>query len=252
MSEPRKYSFSSLSSAYSCQQLYKYIYLDKIKPPVEQTGDMAFGSAIHFALEQQVVDKSDPVAAFEVYWSHEIKKHLKYGRYNHETLREMGGVLLRRFIKLHAHKISPLSTEKRLYTKLGGFDVEGTPDVVGDFEGKMSVIDFKTSGSRYHRDKALVSEQMVLYAYLAMQELKIQVDQIVYLVFIKGSIPTIQVIKHDINSDTVARCTDNVLQQIDEIERRIAGNHKFSRNTNNCIKGEFVCPFFDRCWRSGK
>lgn len=247
--DKRSYSFSSLSAAYSCQQLYKYKYIDKITVPFEQTGDMAFGSAIHFALEQYLTDRSNPVDSFDVYWANIATKGLKYGRYKHLELAHMAHALLPRFIRLHSSKLEPLQIEKRLFKKVGEFDVEGTPDCVGMFEGKMSVIDFKTSGYRYNKDKALVSEQMVLYAYMAMQELNIVIDQIVYMVFIKGSIPTIQIIKHDINSDTVDDCAANVLQQIDDIERRLAGNHKFTRNTNNCIKGEIICPFFDKCWR---
>lgn len=245
----RSYNYSSLVSAYQCQQLYKYLYLDKIKPEVEQSGDMAFGSAIHFALEQHLRDGDDIVNSFEVYWNGEVKNNLKYGRYKHEELREMGIVLLERFKRLHAKKIKPIQLETRLYGELKGESVEGTPDCIGEFEGIKSIIDFKTSGVRYHKDKAQISEQMTLYNHLYNPD---EILQYVYIVFIKGQTPSIQIVKYTPCLTEFTKMLENIETQINQLEILQGANNPvlYSRNTSQCIRGEIMCPFFDKCWRT--
>lgn len=247
----RSYNYSSLVSAYSCQQLYKYQYIDKVKP-LDSTlsGDMAFGSAIHFALENYYQDGDDLVNSFNIYWEAEKSKPLKFGRYNHEALSDMGTVLLERFKRLHVDKIKPIKIETRLYGTLNGNNIEGTPDIIGEFEGKPSVIDFKTSGSRYHKDKARLSEQMALYNYLSDST---DIKQFVYIVFIKGSAPTIQIVKHQPTEKELYTLMANIHNQIKELEAKTKVDlPTYSRNTSNCIKGEIICPYFKNCWKQGE
>ena len=249
MTAKNSYSFSALSAAYNCQQLYKFRYIDKIIPKQDQTGDLAFGSAIHFALEQYYTEKSDPVESFKLYWEAMLSKDLQYGRYNHVALAAMGETLLVRYVRLHADKLGARYVEKRLFTTIEGHKLEGTPDVIGDFEGELSVIDFKTSGYRYPKDKILISEQMTLYAAMATKEYKLPITQVVYIVFIKGTVPSIQILKNPLTQDTVAEVVTNVVQQINDLESKIKDNRPYTRNTNNCIKGPIMCPYFETCWR---
>jgi hypothetical protein len=240
----RLFNYSSLSAAYQCQQYYKYTYIDGLKTP--QNGDLAFGSAVHFAVEQSLMNEEDPVADFQVYWENVKKQDLKYGRYKHDDLSNMGEIFVSRFHNKYRKRIEPRLVEQELHTDT----FRGTPDCVGEYEGVMSVIDFKTSSTRYNASRAFLSEQMHLYAHLAKETQGIDVKQLVYVVFLKSNTsPIIQVVSEEFNAEHAKRLLDNTKLQRDDLLKKEVDNTPFSRNLSNCIHGEFKCHFYDKCWK---
>jgi hypothetical protein len=242
------YNYSSLVAAYQCQEYYKYRYIDQIKQDEILSGDLLFGSAIHYALEQYLIDKSNIVHEFQVYWSNATKKKVSYGRFSAIDLSTQAEILLERFVRLHAKKIVPKELEQTFHGTVGEFSVYGTPDCIGEFEGVMSIIDFKTSGYRYNKDRIKVSEQMVMYAHLAEQCKQYQIKQLVYIVFIKGKEPSIQILKQELTDSVKELLLTNIKAQIYALEKIRLDNERYTRNTGNCIRGEIVCPFFKKCW----
>ena len=65
----RSYSYSQLQAAYRCNRYFKLLYIDKLVPKVAKSGDLVFGSAIHFAIEQYFLHQADIVDSFRVYWA---------------------------------------------------------------------------------------------------------------------------------------------------------------------------------------
>lgn len=251
----RSYSNSMLQAAYRCQKYYKYLYVDKLIPEGKHSSDLAFGSAMHFAIEQSLVHKADIIESFKLYWE-PIADGLEYGRLGREALEVNAEILLPRFERLHAKKIKVEQIEKRLYGKIQrGQDgntcsVEGTPDVLGDYENLPSIIDFKTSSFRYPKEKIYLAEQMYLYAHLAAQN-GFTAAQVVFIVFIKGTTPSIQTLTRRIDIQELNNVVDNIALQCQALD--IAElNNAWSKNTNSCIQGERVCTFFSKCWKGYK
>lgn len=240
------YNYSALSAAYKCNRYFKLLYVDRLTPKVAKSADLMFGSSFHFALEEYFTAKVNLVDSFHTYWDAEADK-LEYGRYGREALESNAKTLLERFERLHAKKITVSQIERRLYGSLpGGIKVEGTPDILGDFEGLPSVIDFKTAGYRFPKEKIEINEQMVLYAHLAMQN-GYTPKQLVYIVFIKGNTPSIQTLTYELKPDHIERVLENVRIQCESLNRMQEEN-KFSYNSNSCQQGDRKCDFFDHCW----
>lgn len=243
----KSHSYSQLSTAYRCGQLYKYLYVDGIKSTQPDSGDMKFGTAIHLAIECMLTNpEGDYMGLFELFWGLEREHNNKYGRYGWQELRLMGHKLLQRFERLHAKKFVPTVMEERLYGSVGDIKVEGTPDFVGMYKGKKAIVDFKTSGSVYSKDKIKVSEQLYLYAHLASKALKFNAEQIVYVVFVKGPNPSIQCISENIRESKLATIIKNVRAQGEELNLKIKED-KLTRNYGNCIIGANKCSFFENC-----
>jgi hypothetical protein len=242
LSDSKEFNYSSIDTAYRCYQKYKYIYVDKIVPERAEGGDLHFGSAMHAGL-QDLLEGGDGTQVFSVYWDSLIGKDVAYGRYNHSDLSKMGPVFLERFKRLHLKHIKPHAIEQKLQGKLGEFGMYGTPDVVGEFKGIPSIIDFKTSKYAYPNDKILVNEQMYLYAHLAKVALQYEAKQLVYLVFCKQEM-RIQTIEMQLDSDKLKVMLDNLELMCHDLTDRQA----FPKNRNSCMMGEFKCEFFSKCY----
>jgi len=202
------YSYSQLQAAYRCNRYFKLLYVDKLKPTItSKSADLVFGSAVHFSLENYLKDGDDPVESFKAYWTPETP-NLEYGRHNQACLESNAEALLPRFVRLHAKKFTVHQTEERLFGTLregSKVRLEGTPDLLGDYEGIPSVVDFKTAGYRYPKEKIFLNEQMFLYAHLARQQ-GYPVKQLVHIVFIKGNTPSIQTLTLEIEETHLHNC----------------------------------------------
>lgn len=238
------HSYSSIDAAQKCLQYYKYVYIDKIKPEEKDSAALHFGTALHMGLEQVLLG-NDYHSPFQIYWDTLKDKDLQYGRFDTwDNLAATGPLFLDRFKRLHAKKYEIFSLEKRLYTKLDKFHVEGTPDFVGNYEGVPSVVDFKTSAYPYDRAKGECNEQMYFYAYLAQQALKYEAQQLVYVVFVKGKDPRIQVLKYPLTSEKLESMLVNVKAWIQDLSERT----EFLKNRRGCLMGTYKCSFWEKCY----
>lgn len=244
------YNYSAISTYRRCQKLYQHVYVDKLKPEVGPSGDLKFGSAIHIAC-QSYLEGDDGIKAFNVFWDMERSNPNQYGRYGWADLKNQGEILLDKFERFHLKKFKVYQTEQRLYGQYLDISLEGTPDFLGEFEGKKSVVDFKTSGSNYHKDKIKVAEQLMLYAYLALTSQHYKVDQLVYFVFVKGPKPSIQTpiildVRSPLRNRPFAFEIEDVYHTVKEITQAQDKN-LFAKNRASCIMGSMTCDFFKRC-----
>jgi hypothetical protein len=243
------FNYSSITTARKCQTLYQKQYILGEKQEGPENGDFAFGHAIHAGCEA-VLEGDDGVKTFNLFWENDKGKDIKYSRFGYDELKEQGGILVERFARLHAKKFKDPIIEQTLAGSIHGVQVYGTPDVIGEFEGVPSVLDFKTAGYRYHKNKAHVGEQLYGYAHLAEQALKYKATQLVYMVFIKGREPSIQVLKTERNLVTEAEILKDWASEINALQLAEKSG-SFKKNRQACIEGDRVCPYFKTCTGKG-
>lgn len=237
----RSWSYSEYSLATECPRKYQYIVLDKEPSPLDKSGDVRFGSAIHCALHSMLEEPdTDFNEVFQMYWDSALKDDLKYGRYSHEVLSHMGPELLNWFKTKHASKFKPVRMEERLF--LESPKIEGTADFVGELSGVPSVVDFKTAGYRYHKLKPQASLQLHLYAYLADRVLEYPVKEIHFFVFLKGEM-TIQCQKLAYDRSKA----EEMLASMQLYTSWIDSLTEYPKNYNSCLKGKDACEFFSKC-----
>lgn len=235
------FSYSMIKAALKCNQYYKLVYIDKLKSDEPESGDLHFGTAMHGAIEELI--QVGTYTSFNAYWDSLDAPTIAWGRFGYGELREQAQTLLERFQRLHMRKYKPREQEIRIkyqYLPLLGF--EGTPDFVGDVDGVPSVVDFKTAGYRYDKDLIKVSDQLYLYAYLALSK-GLPVHQLVYTVLIKGKEPSIQTIIEPLNEGKMLAIVENLAT----IAEEVAMKETFTRNHNQCIVGQYKCNMFKIC-----
>lgn len=237
----KEYRYSAIDTAYSCLQKYKYIYVDGIKSPT--TLDMAFGTGMHL-VPQCYFEGEDPVATFNMYWD-SVKGLYEANRFTWDQYKAMGEIFTSRWIRLHAKNYKAIDSEKSLSVDFEGGRLSGTPDLIGYYKDKLSVVDFKTSSYEYPRAKLEINEQMYIYAYMANITYGLNITHLVYNVFVKNPEPRIQTIEIELTQPKLKSMISNVALMVKDLGTR----DNFPRNRNNCIMGkDYKCSFFERCY----
>lgn len=239
----RSYSFSQIQAAYKCLKYFKLLYVDRLGLPGPHSGDMAFGTAIHAGI-QASLEGEDPQAIFRVFWESEKDKERRYGRFDWESLKNQGEILLSKFQRTHAKRFKIFKMEERVFSTIDGVRLEGTPDFVGEFDGKPSIVDFKTAAYRYSPDKLICNEQMPLYAEMVKREWAYNAENLVYFPLIKGDPPSIQnAVILPISKVDVAGTVKNVLSVCRELDTRT----EWHQNRAGCLMGTNRCDFWNTC-----
>jgi hypothetical protein len=237
------FRYSAIDTAHSCLTRYKLQYVDKI--PAHADGvdsiDLKFGTALHAGIAA-CLEGDDGEQTFKVFWDSLKGKPFVESRFNWQALGDMGPKFLARFSRLHAKHFSPVAIEQHMRGSIGTHAFEGTPDFVGSYKGTPSIVDFKTSGRAYPKEKILVNEQMPLYAALAAQNLDFKAEQLVYYVFIKQEM-RIQVVTAALTEKLLDSAIQNVIITADDLKSRKV----FPKNPNSCVMGSWRCPYFEKC-----
>lgn len=232
------YSYSMLSTFLRCPALYKMQYIDKIPLGEEPSLALDFGTALHAALNASL-EGADGDAVFDAYWGTLFNKVYPKGRHSSDDLKDMGTLFLDRFNRLHKCNYKLLRAEDRFYvTTPRGIKLEGTMDALVEYKGKITLMDFKTSATRYAPDRTKNSMQLALYTYLAEKTLNIKIEQIGYTVFLKQKDPSIQVILMDLDRGWL----DKMINNIEDICHDINTRETFPKNYNSYFDYGRQCP----------
>ena len=232
------------STATQCLRRFKLCYIDKVVPNVPESGDLAFGSALHSGLNSSIMGENG-TEVFEIYWDSYQGKPLQYGRFKWAELRELGLNFLAKFQRLHANKYRVDSAEKRLYSSYKDVRLEGTYDFLGTYNGRKSLRDFKTSGYNYDKDKALCALQLNLYAYLALQnKLVDKIETLGYTVFNKGT-GSIQDLTWEFSEKAMMKHLDNMVAYCKKFDVEPT-DENFPCNPNSMLYPN-KCPYFPCC-----
>lgn len=246
----KEFNFSSLTTARKCQVKYFKDYIEiRDKPPITNV-DFQYGHAIHAGCEAYL-EGDDGVKTFQIFWDRQKTQDEPYGRYSWSELADKGRVSLERFKRLHLGKFSNPLVEQTLTAEFEGVKFYGTPDVMGDFEGVPSIIDFKTSAMRYNRNKILAAEQLYGYSYLAEHALGYKAEQLVYVILTKEKEPTVQIqktpIMPEIKHDVMRVWAEEARLLLDRQK-----NSSYTANRQACVEGDRVCPYFNECYKEPK
>ena len=243
-----KHRYSTISLFHKCQQLYKLTQIDGLDDGSDKSGDLTFGTAVHMGVED-LLKGGNGVDVFEMFWSLQEGKELEYGRLGHDTLAELGKALLQVFSEEHLRHFTPKHIEAKAEAQLGDYTFSGTVDFLGDYKGVPSVVDWKTSAMPYDNYKIQCNEQMYGYAFLAEQALGFKAEQVVYGVAVKDpKNPRWQFKTSALSPDKQKAMLDNLVLTMKQIE--VAKGAGFVKNAQHCVRGRYVCPFFDLCHKS--
>lgn len=187
---PNHLSHSRLSRYALCPEQYRLHYIERLRPRVP-SANLVFGSTLHEALRQHFEAGVDPVAVFRELWDGLRDTELTFSRSNSwEKLQRVGEGLLEQFCSEERGKIGRVVAVERSFTlHLSEIDVPfvGIVDLVAEVNGTLTVIDFKTSASRYAQHEAMLSDQLTAY-HLA----ETPAQQSALCVFVKTKQPRIE------------------------------------------------------------
>jgi hypothetical protein len=239
MSKEVEWSFSHYSSALSCMQ--KYLHIVNKTPEDYQSGDMAFGTALHSGINAALTG-GDGESVFNIYWNSFEKKELMYGRHKWKDLKDIGLSFMSKFTRLHASKYKLEQAEVRLFGEYEGVRLAGTLDFFGQYNGRTSLRDFKTAGSNYAKEKEHVALQLYLYAYLAKQNNLPYPETLGYTVFNKA-LGSIQDLTWEFSEAKMHDALNNMVSYIKGL-RQIPGCPK---NYNACLDYNRKCQYWSKC-----
>jgi hypothetical protein len=235
------FSFSDYSALRRCGRYYEKVVIEKLKEPGPEDSNLHFGTALHLGLNASLAAE-DAVSQFKTYWEAIREREMTYDRFDWAALQDLGLRFLATFERKYRPIMKPIELETRLYGEYGDLKLEGTPDAIVEYNGKVTLVDFKTSAYNYDKAKIQNAFQLMLYSYLAETTKGHKIEQIMYLVFNKGTgtIQTPLVRKFD-NFETILLLSE--MNDYININR-----NSFGRNPNNCIMGKRKCGFFTECW----
>lgn len=240
------WSYSQLSTALVCLQKYKLMYVDKINSLEDPSGDLIFGSCMHTAINSLLLGQDIEIVkmGFHVYWESVKDTPADYGRSSWKKLDELGFKFIDIFNSRHLRKYELQFGETRLDAGYEGVRLEGTLDFYGQYEGKSSLRDFKTSGFAYDKEtKPLMALQLYLYTYLAIRNgLKVP-ETLGYTVFNKST-GYIQDLTWDFNEKEMYKALDEMVKYCDIFDRQ----KEYPKNYNGCMAFNRKCEYWSKCY----
>lgn len=232
------FHYSAIDTAYQCLEKYRLRHIEQIPMEVE-SGDMHFGTAMHLAMSAYF-EGLDPESVFLRYWDSIVNKELRYTVFDWAKLRDKGLVFISRWVRLHAKKYEPFKVEERMKIKLNGFNVEGTADFIGLYEGIPSIVDFKAYLKILDKTKIITNEQMYLYAHMSKEFFGYEIKQIAYVGFVKLE----DRIQTNLKIELTPAKTKSMLDNVTLMMRDLSTRKEFPKNRNSCQ----YCEYFNRCY----
>lgn len=238
------YRYSAISTAHFCLTKFKKQYILGEKEPGPKNSNFVFGTAMHLAISAYFKEYTDAVTTFNMYWGTLNPDEYSWDRYNYAELAEIGRELLRKWADRHAKNYNPLHIEKKIEFNLNGYTMQGTPDFIGAYKNKLSIVDWKTSASQFDRRKGLVDGQTWLYVHAVKQIYGIDIEQVVYAPFVKYGATVQTPIVIEVTKDKLTDMLNNATLVIKDLEART----EWPRNEQNCLR----CSFFIDCYKETK
>lgn len=183
-------SHSRINRYLTCPEQYRLYYIENLRPRFP-SASLVFGQVIHEALAHLFRGQGDPVRFFLERWEDVRTLELTYAeRDTWEKLRASGEALLERFVREELPQMGEvIATEKLFELGITSLDLPfvGIIDLVAQVKGKLTVVDFKTSGSAYQGHEAAMSDQLTAYQ-LAQPE----TEQAALCVLVRTKTPRIE------------------------------------------------------------
>lgn len=249
-----KFRNSTYVTLKRCGRYYHYKMVQKLPEYQKEGYSLHYGTSLHKGLDTALLnnDKPNPekfdlaLLAFESLWDKAKEMPIEFSRYDHSELHQIAKVFLDKFVRFYAHKFTPIFTEKEMNV---AYDSElylnGTIDAFVEFEGKNTLVDYKTTMRPYPHGKAVLSSQLLLYGYMLTQ-LGYRVDQVMFLPFVKST--------GGIQNPLIAAFDYNEAKDlVDEMILDFKMNLKLNlRNPNSCEMYGKMCGYYELCTKKGE
>lgn len=253
------FRYSMIGAAHFCLEKANLQYIQKIPVPGKQSALLAFGSAFHI-IPETYFDGEDPIAAFRMYWSSIDPDTLDWtkSRQKYDELGQIGEELARKWLKAHAkhykpyHVVSKIDTEankiewmplieREVTFRLNNFKLTGKPDFIGYYKDVLSIVDWKTSGSDFDKNRVHTDSQMWLYVHAAKQVYDLNIEQIVYAPFVKYQAKVQNPVCLEVTQGKLKKMLDNCTL----VMQNLSTNKEFPRNESNCLR----CEYLNYCYK---
>lgn len=153
-----------------CPEQYRLYYIENLRPRFP-AASLVFGQILHQALAHFFQTEGDPVGFFRASWEGAKEVKLGYGqRDSWERLRDTGDLLLEKFMREELPRLEDIEAVERPFElDITGLELPfvGVIDLLGKLDGRRTVVDFKTSASRYEDHEVILADQLTAYQLAA-------------------------------------------------------------------------------------
>ncbi len=237
------YSYTQLSQYLACPKRYKHRYLHGWREK-ETRASLLFGRVFERALSAYFF-RQDPTEVLFREWFALQDTQLEYANGDSwEKMYRQGIVLLERFAQ--DNRVRVLRPRRNLQIKLSrplgnGNEFRAYVDAIGLLDGTRSVIEWKTTTSRYSEEpEGLLSldPQLICYSWLT------GIEDVAVVAFVRKRLPEIQYLKTRISEEQ----RQDYARLVEETISRIEAGHFLPHSgirfpQNGCL----ACPFLGLC-----
>lgn len=219
--------YSMLNDFVSCPSGFKRRHIDGIRD-LEKSSAAEYGTGIHLALKTHF-EGGDALEVFKIYWDSLKDTKMVYYRHSWQDLRNMAVTkFLPNFIRLHSNKYSNPKMEETIDIPFMGHTLQGTFDMCSDYEGVLTLSDYKTSSKEYRKDVIIKNPQMYIYSHLYKEKYGVLPKQILYKVFRKDN-SSIQTLKTELTLEKLELQLKNVESIVNSMLHCISTGNWFHR-----------------------
>ena len=231
------WSHSRVNKYLQCPEQYRLYYVENIRPRIP-SANLVFGQVIHRALAVLFQANADPVQFFRESWENLKHMEMTYGyRESWEKLFTIGQRLLEEFHQHELGRFGKVTAVERAFTLTItnlGLPFVGIIDLVGEVNGKKTILDFKTAASAYADHEVMLNDQLTAYE-LAEPE----AEQAALCVFVKTKEPRID---WHFSSRGAEHLTE-YLAKVETVASAVAAGHFYKRPGKWCS----YCDFLPLC-----
>jgi hypothetical protein len=237
------FSYSQISHFLRCPRSYRYRFLDGWQEKEARAG-MIFGRCFEKALAAFFLGQDPGASLFEEWSAHRNAGLAFKNGENWDRLYHQGMHLLELFARDSRIRIA--DPEQNLQIKIErdlprGDQFVGYLDAIGELDGARSVIDWKTTSSRYVEGPAGIlslDPQLLCYSWLT------GISEVAFVVFVRKNHPEIQYLRTSISEQQRKDFSDLVATAIDQIQTAQFPSHSGIRfPQNGCVS----CPHLGLC-----
>jgi hypothetical protein len=237
------YSYTQISQYLSCPRRYRYRYLDGWLEK-DTRAPMLFGRAFEQAVAS-LFRNEDPAAVLFEQWSLCKDMDLTYsGNDTWDRMLQQGIQLLERFAQDGRVQIrQPLSNQQMQFSRRlsSGNSFVSYVDAIGEFDGTLCLLEWKTTSARYTEVPAGISAldpQLVCYSWMT------GIDKVAQVVFVRKRLVEVQYLRATISDEQRQEFAALVYDTVRRIESGLFLRHSGVRFPQNPCT---TCPFIGLC-----
>lgn len=219
---PAAYSYSQIRCYAACPLRYRYVYVDGWREQPRRAA-LWFGRVFEDALAVYF-RRGNAQAELSRGWSCHRDEDLEYSRNEKwETMYRQGQRLLERFAADSRVRVQPRRLQLKMERRLPrGRRFLGYIDAIGALDGRPTVLDWKTTSSRYpETPDGLISldPQLICYAWLS------GIRNVALVVFLRKQVAEIQYLQATISERQIETWERLVEETVDRIEAGVFPAH---------------------------